>query len=203
MSRSSNREKILTEGMRVVLQHGFGGASVRDIVHAAGVPQGSFSNHFITKEAFGQELLNIYFENIQSIIRDTLDNETLLPLLALRQFIGANKRRLEQDGVKNGCLSGNFGAQAVDHSELIRLQLMEIFKEIRDAIASCLRRAVKQGSMRGDIVCEDLAGAILGGLQGAILLSKVQHDSAPIDQFEYALFALVLGHPHLLTQSAA
>ena len=52
MSKSSNREKILTEGLRVVHERGYTGASVRDIVEAAGVPQGSFTNHFISKEAF-------------------------------------------------------------------------------------------------------------------------------------------------------
>src|SRR5450631_533208 len=51
MPKPSNREKILTEGLRVVHARGFGGASVRDIVEAAGVPQGSFSNHFASKEA--------------------------------------------------------------------------------------------------------------------------------------------------------
>ena len=40
MPKPSNREMILTEGLRVVLERGFCGASVRDVVHAAGVPQG-------------------------------------------------------------------------------------------------------------------------------------------------------------------
>ena len=58
MPRPSNREKILSEGLRVVHERGYAGASVRDIVHAAGVPQGSFTNHFATKEAFGLEILD-------------------------------------------------------------------------------------------------------------------------------------------------
>ena len=59
MPKPSNREKILTEGMRVVHEHGFAGASVRDIVQAAGVPQGSFTNHFASKEAFGLEVIEL------------------------------------------------------------------------------------------------------------------------------------------------
>jgi TetR/AcrR family transcriptional regulator, transcriptional repressor for nem operon len=34
---------------------------VRDICAAAGVPQGSFTNHFRSKEAFAEEVLNRYF----------------------------------------------------------------------------------------------------------------------------------------------
>ena len=61
MAKPSNRERILTEGLRVVHAHGYAGASVRDIVQAAGVPQGSFTNHFTSKEAFGLEILEIVF----------------------------------------------------------------------------------------------------------------------------------------------
>ena len=42
MPKPSHCEKLLAEGLQVVLEQGYGGASVRDIVQAAGVPQGSF-----------------------------------------------------------------------------------------------------------------------------------------------------------------
>src|SRR5690242_9670269 len=58
MPKPSHRETILTEGLRVVHERGFAGASVRDIIEAAGVPQGSFTNHFASKEAFCLEVLD-------------------------------------------------------------------------------------------------------------------------------------------------
>ena len=63
MSRPSHRQKILTTGLQVVHQRGFAGASVRDIVQAAGVPQGSFTNHFASKEAFGLQIIDLYLAN--------------------------------------------------------------------------------------------------------------------------------------------
>src|SRR2546422_2113306 len=57
MPKPSHRETILTEGLLVVLERGFCGANVRDVVQAAGVPQGSFTNHFPSKEVFGLEIL--------------------------------------------------------------------------------------------------------------------------------------------------
>jgi TetR/AcrR family transcriptional repressor of nem operon len=39
MPKPSHREKLLEEGLKVVLTQGYCGASVRDIVSAAGVPQ--------------------------------------------------------------------------------------------------------------------------------------------------------------------
>ena len=55
-------------------ERGYAGASVRDIVQAAGVPQGSFTNHFASKEAFGLEILDLYFATSCEVRRETLGN---------------------------------------------------------------------------------------------------------------------------------
>src|ERR1700692_4161163 len=99
MPKPSNREKILTEGLRVVHEHGFAGASVRDIVHAAGVPPGSFTNHFASKEAFGLEIIDLYFANRREVNRETLRNDALPPLQRLRAYIDATKNRLNRDNM--------------------------------------------------------------------------------------------------------
>jgi TetR/AcrR family transcriptional repressor of nem operon len=69
MTRISNRHKILPAGLRVVHEQGFSVASVRDIVAAAGVPQGSFTNNFASKETFG---LEPYFADVRTTIDATL-----------------------------------------------------------------------------------------------------------------------------------
>jgi TetR/AcrR family transcriptional repressor of nem operon len=200
MVRQTNRAKILAEGMRVVLAHGFGGASVRDIVHAAGVPQGSFSNHFTSKEAFGLELLEIYHASTQVLLNATVLDDALPPLTGLRDFIDANKARLRRDGMQNGCLSGNFCAEASEHSEDVRLRLVRIFADIRDALAHSLRRALREGELPPHTACDTLGEFIIGGLQGAILLAKVQHSLRPVEQFEQVLFNLILQRPDLLNR---
>lgn len=198
MAKPSNREKILTEGMRVVLERGFSGASVRDIVHAAGVPQGSFTNHFASKEAFGLEILQIYFSNVQAVIEQTLRNEFLPPLQGLKEFIGANKTRLLDEGMQNGCLSGNFSAETNDHHDSMRGSLLAIFTEVRQAVACCLRRAIRQGSLPQDTASDIVASFVVSSLQGAILLAKVDRSLEPIEQFEQVLFGIVLRRPELL-----
>ena len=115
MSNPSNREKILTEGLRVVHERGFAGASVRDIVGAAKVPQGSFTNHFASKEACCLEILELYFEGTRAMIHETLRNEALPPLKRLRAFIDAQIKYLDRNGWRNGCLLGNFSAEASEN----------------------------------------------------------------------------------------
>jgi TetR/AcrR family transcriptional regulator, transcriptional repressor for nem operon len=192
MAKPSNREKILTEGLRVVHAHGYAGASVRDIVQAAGVPQGSFTNHFVSKEAFGLEILELYFANGRETIRQTLRNDEWPPLARLRDYIDTNKARLNKDSMRNGCLFGNFTAEASDHSELIRNRLVEIYAEVQDAIAYCLKAAIKAGDLPADFQCDDIAGFIVSSLQGANLLAKAQRSPVPVDRFKRVLFSTVL-----------
>jgi TetR/AcrR family transcriptional repressor of nem operon len=195
MAKPSNRQKILTEGLRVVHERGFGGASVRDIVQAAGVPQGSFTNHFVSKEAFGLEILDLYFANSCAVIRETLRNDALPPLQRLHAYLDVNKARLNQDSMRNGCLFGNFTAESGDHSQAIRQRLNEIFAVVQDSIAYCLKAAVAAGEVASDIDCDEVAGFVVSSLQGAILLAKAQCSPVPVERFNKILFSMILGQP--------
>lgn len=57
MVKASLRDNILKAGLKVMFKSGYNGTGVRDIVAAAGAPQGSFTNHFRSKEAFACEVL--------------------------------------------------------------------------------------------------------------------------------------------------
>jgi TetR/AcrR family transcriptional repressor of nem operon len=202
MPKPSTRDKILTEGLRVVHQRGFGGASVRDIVQAAGVPQGSFTNHFASKEAFGLEVIDLYFANSCQIIAQTLRNDAVPPLQRLGAYIDTVKSRMERDSMRNGCLLGNFTAEANDHSEAIRHRLVKIFAEVQQSVAYCLQAAVRAGELSPSFDCEDVAGFVVSSLQGAHLLSKAQRSPLPIERFKRILFTMILRRPELVDAGA-
>ncbi|HEY4443140.1 MAG TPA: TetR family transcriptional regulator C-terminal domain-containing protein [Steroidobacteraceae bacterium] len=192
MSRVSNRDRILANGLKVVLERGYVGASVRDIIEAAGVPQGSFTNHFPSKEAFSLEILDRYFANSRLMIRDTLLNDALPPLKRLRAYVDASITAIRNHDIKNGCLVGNFAAEASDHSEVIRKRLTEIYTELRKAVAYCLKAAVKAGELPKAFKTGEVAEFIVTGLQGAFLVSKVERDLGCAENFRKLLFSTVL-----------
>jgi TetR/AcrR family transcriptional repressor of nem operon len=192
MPKPSNREKLLTEGLRVVHERGFGAASVRDIVQAAGVPQGSFTNHFVSKEAFGLEIIDLYFANRVELVRETLRNDALPPLSRLRAYIDRQLANLKRNDMRNGCLYGNFSAEASAESEVIRRRISGIFAQTQESIAYCLRAAVKAGELPRRTDVDEVAGFIVSSLQGAILLAKAQRSPVPVERFEKLLFSKVL-----------
>lgn len=192
MARPSHKEKILAAGLEVVHERGFGAASVRDIVRAAGVPQGSFTNHFASKEAFGLEVLNRYFAEARRKIDETLLNDARPPLERLSAYLDFAIAPDGQEDPRNGCLVGNFSAEVAEHSELIRSRIVEIYAETRAAIAYCLAAAVEAGELPRGFDVEGVAEFIFSGQQGAILVAKAERDCAAFHRFKALLFRNVL-----------
>jgi TetR/AcrR family transcriptional regulator, transcriptional repressor for nem operon len=50
MSRPNTREEIVQAALKCLVEKGFNAVGVQDITEAAGVPKGSFYNHFESKE---------------------------------------------------------------------------------------------------------------------------------------------------------
>jgi TetR/AcrR family transcriptional repressor of nem operon len=192
MPKTSHRETLLNEGLKVVLSQGYAGASVRDIVRAAGVPQGSFTNHFTSKEAFAQEVLDLYFSLVQNNIRKTLRNDSLPPLQRLREWFAVQTAFLKKAKFHSGCLIGNFSIEASDQSESIRRRLTEMFEEINESIIYCLKAAVSAGELSASIDVREIASFIYSSWHGAILQSKVELSAKPLERFIKVLFTQIL-----------
>ncbi len=191
MAKIGNREKILCEGLKVVHARGFAGASVRDIVEAAGVPQGSFTNHFVSKEAFGLEILDRYFANSRVLMQETLLDLSRRPLARLRAYFAAHQARLRDGGMRYGCLFGNFTAESSDNSEVIRQKLMLIFADMQHCFALCLQAARDAGELSAGLDCDDAAAFLVASMQGAVLLAKAQRSLAPLERLERIFLAML------------
>jgi TetR/AcrR family transcriptional repressor of nem operon len=196
MSKIKNKDKLLANGLRVIHEQGLAGASVRDIAAAAGVPLGSFTNYFASKSAFGLEIIKMYRQASRAIIDATLRNEALSPLQRLRDYIDAARDFLAEDGMRNGCLCGNIGAEANAHSEEIRLKIIEVFSADRHEVAACLKAAVAQNELSDRVDIDDVAGFVVSSLQGAFLVAKVERSPEPVNRFKRVLFSMTLVRAH-------
>ncbi len=190
--KPSNRGKLLTEGLRVVHDRGFGGASVRDIVQAAGVPQGSFTNHFTSKEAFGVEIIDLYSAEAAKLAARTLTNSALPPLERIRAWLLGQLEYLTPDDMRKGCLYGNFSAEASEHSEAIRSRVSDAFARNEGAVAGCLRDAVESGELPSGFDVDGVSGFVISSMQGAILVAKAKRSARPIQKLIEILFGTVL-----------
>jgi len=191
---------LLTDGLRLVHERGFGASSVRDITQAAGVPQGSFTNHFVSKEAFGLEILERYREMTSAAVRATLRNDRLPPLRRLRAWVEGQIEYLRKDDMRRGCLYGNLSAEASEASEAIRFRVASVFAENQASVAYCLQAAIDGGELAPNTDAQEVAGFIVSSLQGAILVAKSQRSPIPVERFERVLFERLLPRPERPTK---
>jgi TetR/AcrR family transcriptional repressor of nem operon len=188
MSKPSLREDILNAGLRLMFRSGYQGATVRDICAAAGAPHGSFTNHFGSKEAFAQEVLDRYFANLRDYVKEALDDESLTPRQRLKRYLDIISGLLETDKWSRGCLIGDFSLQASSESELLRERLEAIFQEWRAPFASCIAAAQTAGEIDRTFDPMDLAEFLLASWEGAILRMRVERGPAPLDRFKKIIF---------------
>jgi TetR/AcrR family transcriptional repressor of nem operon len=69
---NDTRDNILASGQRLMASKGFSAVGLNEILSSAGVPKGSFYHYFGSKDAFGEALLDAYFEDYLADIDKTL-----------------------------------------------------------------------------------------------------------------------------------
>ena len=177
-------------------RQGFAGSSVRDIIKAADVPQGSFTNHFSSKEAFGLEVLDVYYAQCFGHTQQTLLNDALPPVARLRKWIDGMLGTMNNDDQWNGCMLGNFGADHSVGTDHLQERVREIFLELQGNIAYCLKAAVKAGELPKGTDVSGLAGFIQSSIEGAVLVSKSIRSRKPMEALRKILFDSVLLNKH-------
>jgi len=195
MNKINARDRLLDAGLRVMFRLGYAGTGVRDVVSEAGVAQGSFTNHFRSKEQFAAEVLERYFVHVRALVALALDDESVPARERLRRYLEIITGRLEADQWHRGCLIGDFSIEMPGQSEDFRARLTEIFAIWRQPFARCIKAAQADGSIAADFSPEDLADFLLSSWQGAMLRMKVERDPRPLELFKKIAFATVFKEP--------
>lgn len=196
MSKPSLREDLLNAGLKVMFRAGYTGATVRDICEAAGVPLGSFTNHFRSKEAFAEEVLDRYFAHLQGLVKQALDDKSLTPRERLKRYLDIISGVLAGDKWNRGCLIGDFSLETASQSKLLRERLEAIFQEWRAPFVSCIAEAQTAGEIDSTFDPTDLAEFLLASWEGAILRMKVERGPAALDRFKNIMFQTIFSKPH-------
>ena len=193
MPSPSVRGKLIEGALQTFHARGFNGCSVQDIVDAAGVPKGSFYNHFKTKESLALKAIALYEAGNGAEI---LEDETRAPLARVRAHFEFLASRLEKLDYRRGCLLGTLSAELSDTKEN---------EELRDALAGALKswsRGDRRGALgagtghrRASSAKRDparLSRFLLNSWQGAVARSKLSRAGKPLAEFFAVAFEELL-----------
>jgi TetR/AcrR family transcriptional repressor of nem operon len=186
-----------------MFRSGYQGAGVREICAAAGAPQGSFTNHFRSKEAFAAEVLDHYFDYIKGLVAQALNDEALTPRQRLKRYLDIITGKLERDRWQVGCLIGDLSLGATSQSKLLRERLDAIFQEWRAPFASCIAAAQSAGEVDPHFDPTELAEFLLASWQGAILRMKVERGPGALERFKRIFFEIILKSPYHASSDSA
>ena len=189
MARHSNKQALLDAGLRVMFKRGLNGAAVRDVVATAGVPQGSFTNHFPSKEQFAREVLDQYFAHVQRLLQASLEDHSLGPRARMERHLDVIVDRLRADGFERGCLIGDLSLEATQTSDLLRDRLQDVFRQWIQPFAECIAEGQARGEFSDRFDAGEIAEYFLASWEGAILRMKVERSIAPLNRFRRIFFA--------------
>jgi TetR/AcrR family transcriptional repressor of nem operon len=190
MTKPNFRDQILTAGLEALHSRGFNATSVQDITEAAGVPKGSFYNHFASKEDLGAAVVEQYTLRTAKR-RAILADVRLAPMARIRSYFEAMVALPKYPGAP-GCLLGNFGAELSNQSPAIRERVSAAFEDWSLTLARVIEEAQSAGDLKTDIPAKATAAFLIDAWEGAVLRAKVEQSRAPLEAFLEMTFARIL-----------
>jgi len=189
MAWPSLREKLASSAVDTLHTFGFRGCSIQDITEAAGVPKGSFFNHFENKEDLAIDAVRRYVQNARV---DLLFQEGVPPLERLKnhfKFLSGGQAEL---GFERGCMLGRFASEMSQEYPRMREELRSVFDSWCGAVERVLREAQAAGDIDPRHDPAQLARFLVNAWEGAAIRLKISRDRSPIDDFFDTSFKVLL-----------
>ncbi|MDX3775420.1 TetR/AcrR family transcriptional regulator [Chromatiaceae bacterium AAb-1] len=173
------RGNILANGQRIMAAKGFSAVGLNEILTASGVPKGSFYHYFGSKDAFGEALLEAYFEDYLA----ELDAILSAPGLTMAQRL-INYWQNWQDSqsfcdCQGKCLAVKLGAEVADLSEAMRLALKRGTAGITGRLAHAIEAGMAEGSLSVAGSPHDIAESLYQLWLGASVMVKISRNTQP------------------------
>jgi TetR/AcrR family transcriptional regulator, transcriptional repressor for nem operon len=189
------RDGLLDAGLALMHERGYAATGVADIVARAGLPKGTFYNHFDTKEAFGADVVDRFFARIAPAFERHAADQSRTPRQRLRAYFADRARRLAETGFARGCLLGNLALEIGDHSEAVRLRIQAHLDAWAARMATCLRAGQRSGDVRADVSALRLARRVIASWEGALIAMRAERSARPLDDFAAMLDDLLAPRP--------
>lgn len=175
------REHILANGQRIMAGKGFSAVGINEILTAAGVPKGSFYHYFGSKDAFGEALLDTYFDDYLAELDATLQYGKHTAAQRLMTYFANWQDTQSFFDCQGKCLAVKLGAEVADLSEAMRLSLKRGTAGIVDRLTQAIDAGVADKSMKVVGASKDVAQSLYQLWLGASLMVKISRTTQPFE----------------------
>ena len=173
---TATRTRILDAAQRLVLEQGFAGTSVDDVIVAAETTKGGFFHHFASKQELARVLVERYVEDDLRLLDDLFDRAERLsrdPLQQLLLFVALQEEAADQLASEQpGCLYASFCYERDLVDEATRNLIADAVIAWRTRTRAKLDEVVALYPPRLPVDLDALADEGLAVFEGAYVLSR-------------------------------
>ena len=174
MARTRHRDdadtatRILRSAERLVQSRGFNGFSYADVAAELGITKASLHYHFASKAELGQALVERYAARFATALGEIEADDGDAPA-KLEAYA-----RIYADVLRNKrmCLCGMLAADYDTLPRPMRQAVIRFFDDNEAWLADVLEQGRAEGSLRLGDSARDTARALVGGLEGAMLIAR-------------------------------
>jgi len=178
---SDVRQSILENGQRIMAGKGFSAVGLNEVLAAAQVPKGSFYHYFGSKEAFGEEMLEKYFEGYLAELQAALCSPGSTMAQRLMTYWQHWQDTQSFFDCQGKCLAVKLGAEVADLSEAMRLALKRGTTGIITRLRAAIEAGVAEGSLSVDGDPDCVAQSLYQLWLGASVMAKIVRNTHPFE----------------------
>ncbi|UTS88149.1 TetR/AcrR family transcriptional regulator [Rhizobium anhuiense] len=172
--QSATRERLISEGMRQLLAHGYDGVGIGPILKAVDVPKGSFYYFFQSKDDFVVAVVEAYEEKYRQVREKFFTDMSLRPLARLDAYFAALEQEYKAAAPYAGCIYGMIAQSAAGRSAVVLDALAASFERWEKSIQGVLAAAQQDGDIDSDENINDLTASIVDAYEGALIRAKAK-----------------------------
>jgi TetR/AcrR family transcriptional repressor of nem operon len=172
------RQRIIAEAAAIFNQRGYEGCSMQAIMEATGLEKGGIYRHFESKEELAAEAFDYAWTFASTKRRQNLD---AIPNHAdrLKQHIA---NFVTRTGLPGGCPLLNTAVDSDNGNPVLRDHVRKALKNWQTLLRSILEDGKKAGAIRANIDIGSTANHIIGSLEGAMLISRIERKDQALRQ---------------------
>lgn len=174
------RQHVLDVAQHIISSKGYSAVGLNEILAAADVPKGSFYYYFKSKEAFGEALLQNYFEEYFASMDAMFSNSSLNARDRLISYWKNWQESQESFDCQGKCLAVKLAAEVADLSEAMRLALKLGTSGIINRLADVIEAGKVDGTLNIQQDSNRLAQTLYQMWLGASLMTKITRSMGPM-----------------------
>jgi len=172
------RQRIIAEAAAIFNQRGYEGCSIQAIMMATGLEKGGIYRHFDSKEDLAAEAFD-YAWSVASTKRRMHLDEISDPIQKLKQH---HANFLTRSGLPGGCPLLNTAVDSDNGNPILRDKVRKALRGWQAMLIEILGEGVAAGTIRAEIDRSAVANHIIGSLEGAMLINRIERNDAALRQ---------------------